>query len=167
MTSDRSIDSQSKIVDARDLAGMLKKLRRAGKSIVFTNGCFDLLHVGHVRYLTAARNEGDLLIIGLNSDRSVTQIKGNRRPIISQSRRAEVLASLSTVDYVTLFDEPDPLELIRLLKPTIIVKGADWKAGEIIGADYVKSRGGRVIRVPLVEEVSTTEIIERIIKRFR
>ena len=167
MTSDRSIDSQSKIVDARDLAGMLKKLRRAGKSIVFTNGCFDLLHVGHVRYLTAARSEGDLLIIGLNSDRSVTQIKGNRRPIISQSQRAEVLASLSMVDYVALFDEPDPLELVRLLKPTIIVKGADWKAGEIIGADYVKSRGGRVIRVPLVEEVSTTEIIERIIKRFR
>ena len=167
MTSDRSIDSQSKIVDARDLAGMLKKLREAGKSDVFTNGCFDLLHVGHVRYLTAARNEGDLLVIGLNSDWSVTQIKGNRRPIISQSQRAEVLASLSMVDYVTLFDEPDPLELVRLLKPTIIVKGADWKAGEIIGADYVKSRGGRVIRVPLVEEVSTTEIIERIVKRFR
>jgi D-beta-D-heptose 7-phosphate kinase/D-beta-D-heptose 1-phosphate adenosyltransferase len=160
------MDSQSKIVDARDLAGILKKLRKDGQSIVFTNGCFDLLHVGHIRYLTAAKNEGDLLVIGLNSDRSVTQIKGNRRPIISQSQRAEVLASLSIVDYVTLFDEPDPLQLIQLLKPTTIVKGADWKVGEIIGADYVKSRGGRVIRVPLVEGASTTEIIERIVKRF-
>ncbi|MGD8652356.1 MAG: adenylyltransferase/cytidyltransferase family protein, partial [Desulfobacterales bacterium] len=124
------MDIQSKIVNARALAGKLKDLRKAGKRIVFTNGCFDLLHVGHVRYLVAARNQGDLLVIGLNSDRSVKTIKGRQRPIIDQDQRSEILASLQAVDYVTVFDESDPLKLIQLLKPTILVKGADWSADE-------------------------------------
>ena len=160
------MDIQSKIVNARALAGKLKDLRKAGKRIVFTNGCFDLLHVGHVRYLVAARNQGDLLVIGLSSDRSVTTIKGRQRPIIDQDQRSEILASLQAVDYVTVFDESDPLKLIQLLKPTILVKGADWSADEIIGADFVTARGGRVVRVPLVKDSSSSAIIERIIKRF-
>ena len=160
------MDIQSKIVDARALAGKLKDLRKAGKRIVFTNGCFDLLHVGHVQYLVAARNQGDLLVIGLNSDRSVKTIKGRQRPIIDQDQRSEILASLQAVDYVTVFDESDPLKLIQLLKPTILVKGADWSADEIIGADFVTARGGRVVRVPLVKDSSSSAIIERIIKRF-
>jgi D-beta-D-heptose 7-phosphate kinase/D-beta-D-heptose 1-phosphate adenosyltransferase len=157
---------QSKIVDARTLAGKLKDLRKAGKRIVFTNGCFDLLHVGHVRYLSAARNEGDLLVVGLNSDQSIKIIKGSQRPIMEQDQRSEILASLQVVDYVTLFDESDPFKLIQHLKPTILVKGADWSAEEIIGADFVTARGGRVVRVPLVQDTSSSAIIERIIKRF-
>lgn len=160
------MDIQSKIVNARALAGKLEDLRKTGKRIVFTNGCFDLLHVGHVRYLVAARNQGDLLVIGLNSDRSVKTIKGRQRPIIDQDQRSEILASLQAVDYVTVFDESDPLKLIQLLKPTILVKGADWSADEIIGADFVTARGGRVVRVPLVKDSSSSAIIERIIKRF-
>lgn len=160
------MDIQSKIVDTRALAGKLEDLRKAGKIIVFTNGCFDLLHVGHVRYLIAARNEGDLLVVGLNSDRSVKRIKGSQRPIIDQDQRSEILASMQAVDYVTVFDESDPLKLIQLLKPTILVKGADWSADEIIGADFVTARGGRVVRVPLVKNTSSSAIVERIIKQF-
>jgi len=149
-----------------ELADRLKGLRSAGKRVVFTNGCFDILHIGHVRYLSAARNEGDLLVVGLNSDQSVRLIKEKRRPIVAQDQRLEILASLQAVDYVTLFDEPDPLKLIQLLKPAILVKGADWSTDEIIGADFVKSRGGRVVRVPLVGDASTSKIIERIVKHF-
>ena len=160
------MDIQSKILDPLVLADRLEGLHSAGKRVVFTNGCFDILHIGHVRYLSAARNEGDLLVVGLNSDHSVKLIKGKRRPIVEQDQRLEILASLQVVDYVTLFDEPDPLKLIQLLKPSILVKGADWSADEIIGADFVKSRGGRVVRVSLVQDVSTSSIIERIVKRF-
>ena len=160
------MDIQSKIMDPQVLAGRLEGLRSAGKHVVFTNGCFDILHIGHIRYLSAARNEGDLLVVGLNSDQSVRLIKGKRRPIVAQDQRLEILASLQVVDYVTLFNEPDPLKLIQILKPTILVKGADWSADEIIGADFVKSRGGRVVRVPLVQGASTSSVIERIVKRF-
>ena len=160
------MDIQSKIMDPRALADRLEGLRRTGKHVVFTNGCFDILHIGHIRYLSAARNEGDLLVVGLNSDQSVRLIKEKRRPIVAQDQRLEILASLQVVDYVTLFDEPDPLKLIQLLKPTILVKGADWSADEIIGADFVKSRGGRVVRVSLVQNASTSGVIERIVKRF-
>jgi D-beta-D-heptose 7-phosphate kinase/D-beta-D-heptose 1-phosphate adenosyltransferase len=160
------MDIQSKIMDPRVLAGTLKGLRSAGKRVVFTNGCFDILHIGHVRYLDAARNEGDLLVVGLNSDQSVRLIKGNRRPLVEQDQRLEILASLQVVDYVTLFDEPDPLKLIQLLKPSILVKGEDWAEDKIIGADFVKADGGRVVRVPLVGDASTSGIIERIVKRF-
>lgn len=153
-------------MDARSLAGKLEGFRKANKNVVFTNGCFDLLHVGHIRYLTAAREEGDLLVVGLNSDASVKLIKGNQRPIVEQANRSEILASLQVVDYVTFFDEPDPLKLIQLLKPTVLVKGADWSADNIVGADFVKARGGRVVRVPVVKGASSSGIIETIIKRF-
>jgi len=158
---------KSKIMDARELAHRLQDLRKAGESVVFTNGCFDLLHVGHVRYLAAARSEGDLLVVGLNTDRSVRLIKGNNRPIVGQKQRAEILASLECVNFVTLFDEPDPLKLIQLLNPTVLVKGADWKDDEIVGAEFVKTSGGRVVRVPLVGEASTSAIINTILNRYR
>ena len=160
------MDMQSKIMEPLALADRLNGLRSAGKRVVFTNGCFDILHIGHVRYLDAARNEGDLLVVGLNSDQSVRLIKGNRRPLVEQDQRLEILASLQVVDYVTLFDEPDPLKLIQLLKPSILVKGEDWAEDKIIGADFVKADDGRVVRVPLVGDASTSGIIERIVKRF-
>jgi len=140
--------------------------RAAGERIVFTNGCFDLLHAGHVRYLSAARAEGDLLVVGLNSDASVKRIKVPGRPVVPENQRAEVLSALACVDYVILFDEPDPGNLIRQIAPDVLVKGADWPEGHIIGADTVKARGGKVVRVPLVPEVSTSALIRRIIERF-
>jgi len=137
-----------------------------GRSVVFTNGCFDLLHVGHVRYLTAARGYGDFLVVGLNSDRSVVSVKGPLRPIVCQQERAEVLAALECVDCVTIFDEPDPYRLIDRLRPQILVKGADWAEGAIVGADLVKRSGGRVVRIPVSEGKSTSELVRRIVKRY-
>jgi rfaE bifunctional protein nucleotidyltransferase chain/domain len=156
----------SKIVELKDLVQIVNTVRRSGGRIVFTNGCFDIIHVGHLRYLNAARAEGDMLIVGLNSDASVGMIKSENRPILPQHQRAEVLAGLACVDYVTLFDDPEPLKLIMALTPDVLVKGADWKEGEIIGADVVKARGGRVVRVDLVPDISTSQIIQRIVKRF-
>jgi rfaE bifunctional protein nucleotidyltransferase chain/domain len=153
-------------MDPAALADRLTGLRSAGKRVVFTNGCFDILHIGHIRYLSAAKNEGDFLVVGLNSDQSVRLIKGKRRPIVRQDQRSEILASLQVVDYVTLFDEPDPLKLIQLLEPSILVKGADWPQDKIIGADFVKANGGRVVRVPLMKDASTSGIIERIVRHY-
>jgi D-beta-D-heptose 7-phosphate kinase/D-beta-D-heptose 1-phosphate adenosyltransferase len=164
--SQTAMDSQSKIMEAGPLADKLDLFRQAGKIVVFTNGCFDLLHVGHVRYLTAAKEEGDVLVVGLNSDVSIQLIKGRQRPIVEQAQRAEILASLQIVDYVTFFDEPDPLTLIQRLKPAVLVKGADWNADDIIGGDFVKSRGGRVVRVPLAKGISSSNIIKKITKRY-
>ena len=155
-----------KIITGEDLSPVLEDFRRSGKKVVFTNGCFDILHVGHVRYLAAARSEGDLLVIGLNSDASVRMIKGERRPIVKQKHRAEVLASLESVDYIVVFDEPDPLDLIRLLQPNVLVKGKDWTEEKIVGAEFVKSTGGKVVRISLVPETSTSRIIEKIIKTY-
>jgi rfaE bifunctional protein nucleotidyltransferase chain/domain len=160
------MDVSAKIIAAEKLVSKLEKGRQAGKKIVFTNGCFDILHVGHIRYLAAARSEGDLLVVGLNSDISVRSIKGDRRPLVNQDQRAEVLTSLVWVDYVVVFDEPDPLRLIQTLKPDVLVKGADWGEENIIGAEFVKATGGKIIRAELVPEASTTRIIERIVKRF-
>jgi D-beta-D-heptose 7-phosphate kinase/D-beta-D-heptose 1-phosphate adenosyltransferase len=160
------MELKSKIMDPAALADRLRGLCSAGKRVVFTNGCFDILHIGHVRYLSAAKNEGDLLVVGLNSDQSVRLIKGKRRPIVRQDQRSELLASLQVVDYVTFFDEPDPLKLIQLLKPSILAKGEDWPEDKIIGADFIKANGGRVVRVPLVEDASTSAIIERIVKHY-
>jgi len=145
---------------------IVARLKKQGKEIVFTNGCFDILHVGHIRYLTRARKLGDILVVGLNTDRSVRMIKGEKRPIVSEEERAEVLASLEVIDYVVLFDEPDPLRVITALKPTILVKGADWQKDKIIGRDVVEGSGGRVVRVPLVPGSSSTGVIERIIKVY-
>lgn len=155
----------SKIVKLKDLVQKISILRVSGRTIVFTNGCFDILHVGHVRYLAAARSEGDVLVVGLNSDESTRSIKQENRPIVSQDQRAEVLAGLECVDYITVFNEPDPLKLIQALKPDILVKGADWKEEDIIGADVVKEGGGKVVMVDVVPDISTSRIIQRIVKR--
>ncbi len=151
-----------KIMGREELAETLQAFRREGKTLVFTNGCFDILHVGHVRYLKAAKAEGDILVVGLNSDRSVREIKGPTRPIVSEDDRAEVVASLDCVDFVTLFDEPDPLVTIQMLRPDVLVKGADWAEGAIVGSDVVKGSGGRVVRIPLTKGASTSGIVEKI-----
>lgn len=149
-----------------DLSAFLAKTRSPARPVVFTNGCFDLLHVGHVRYLTAARALGGLLVVGLNADASVRRIKGPLRPIIGQEQRAEVLSGLACVDFVTIFDEPDPFALIETLQPDVLVKGADWAADGIIGADLVLSRGGRVERISIVPGASTSGIIDTIVERY-
>ncbi len=152
-----------KIKSRPELAALLEDLRRQGKRIVFTNGCFDLMHVGHTRYLQAARELGDILVVGVNSDTSVRSLKkGPGRPIVPQAQRAEVLAALACVDYVVVFDEPDPGALIGALQPDVLVKGGDWAPDRIVGRDVVEARGGRVLTIPLVPGVSTTALIERI-----
>ena len=160
------MDILSKIVTVEKLVPRLNAFCKSGRKSVFTNGCFDILHVGHVRYLAAARSEGDLLVIGLNSDVSVRSIKGEKRPIVTQDQRAEVLASLEFVDYVVFFDEPEPLLLIETLKPDVLVKGEDWTEENIVGADFVKSKGGKVVRINFVDETSTSGIIEKIVERY-
>lgn len=157
---------QFKILELKDLVVTLKSLRVSGKRIVFTNGCFDILHVGHVRYLGEARAKGDVLVLGLNSDASVKSIKSDNRPVVSQDQRAEVLAGLACVDYITIFDEADPLSLIQAIKPDILVKGADWEETNIIGSDVVKAYGGEVVRIKLVPDISTSSIIRRILKLY-
>ena len=154
---------RSKVVNLDDLLKKVADHRKNGEKIVFTNGCFDILHVGHVRYLAAARNEGDILVVGLNSDRSTRKIKGEQRPIVQQGQRAEILASLCCVDYITIFNEQNPLVLIRSIRPDILVKGDDWPEKEIVGGDIVKADGGEVVRVPVVPNISTTSILKRII----
>ena len=161
------MDVSSKVITVENLTPLLDKERKSGRKIVFTNGCFDILHVGHVRYMAAAKSEGDLLVVGLNSDSSVRSIKGSKRPIYLQQHRAEVLASLMFIDYVVLFDAPDPMKLIQKLKPDILVKGEDWAEEDIIGADFVKSYGGRVARIPLVPDVSTSNLIQKILELYR
>jgi D-beta-D-heptose 7-phosphate kinase/D-beta-D-heptose 1-phosphate adenosyltransferase len=161
------MDALDKIVTLEDLVARLGRVRKSGQKIVFTNGCFDIVHVGHVRYLAEARSQGDMLIVGLNSDGSTRTIKGDKRPIVRQDHRAEVLASLACVDYVVLFEEPDPLRLIQTLKPDVLVKGEDWAADAIIGAEDVKSRGGKIVRISFVEETSTTAIIQTILQRHQ
>ena len=159
-------DMRSKILKLLDLVQVIEGLREAGKRIVFTNGCFDILHVGHVRYLAAARSKGDALVLGLNSDASVKSIKHDNRPIMSQDQRAEVLAGLACVDYITIFDESDPLALIQTIRPDVLIKGADWKEADIIGSDVVKSYGGKVVRIDVVPGISTSRIIQRILKLY-
>jgi len=154
----------SEILTLTEFAAKLKNLRKSGLRVVFTNGCFDILHVGHVRYLTAARSKGDILVVGLNSDQSVRKIKGEKRPVVPENQRAEVLAGLRCVDYVILFDEADPLKLIQSICPDVLVKGADWSEEAIIGASFVKANGGRVERIAVVPETSTTRIIQKIIE---
>lgn len=151
-----------KILEREALKEKIEPIKRAGKKIVFTNGCFDILHVGHVRYMKAAKAEGDVLVVGVNSDHSVGQIKGASRPIVPEDERAEVLASLECVDFVTLFDEPDPLVTIKTLMPDVLVKGADWAEDAIVGRDVVEASGGRVIRIPMTKGASTSRIIDRI-----
>ncbi len=145
------------------LVSLLGEPRRKQQVLVFTNGCFDLMHIGHTRYLQAARDLGDLLIVGVNSDASVrTLSKGADRPIVPDDQRAEVLAALSCVDYVVIFPEPDPGPLIAALQPDILVKGGDWPLDRIVGRETVEARGGRVQTIPLIPGVSTTTLLQRI-----
>ncbi len=154
----------SELMHLETLLEALEPRRKARHSIVFTNGCFDILHAGHVRYLTAARNKGDLLVVGLNSDASVRAIKGEKRPIVCEAQRGEVLSGLWCVDYVTLFDAPDPLKLIRTVRPDVLVKGADWAEADIIGGDFVKANGGCVERISVIPDISTSLIIQKILE---
>ena len=142
-------------------------LRARGRRVVFTNGVFDLLHPGHVRYLQAARREGDALIIGVNSDRSVRANKGPSRPIIAEAERAELLAALACVDAVVVFDEETPADIIRRIQPDVLVKGADWAADQIVGRDTVEARGGTGVRIPIEQGWSTTGILEKIRRKDR
>jgi len=144
-----------------ELAVFLDDARRAGRRIVFTNGVFDLLHPGHVRYLQAARREGDVLVVGVNSDRSVRAIKGPSRPIHPEAERAEILSALTCVDAVVIFDEDTPAVIVEGVQPDVLVKGADWAADAIVGRDTVERRGGKVVRVPIEEGWSTTGLVER------
>ena len=155
-------DYRTKIRNQRGMKEAVERVKKEGKKVVFTNGCFDILHLGHVRYLHEAKNCGDYLVVGVNSDRSVKGIKGENRPVISEQARAELLAALCFVDGVVLFDEEHPLALIRHLRPQVLVKGADWEETDIIGADLITKQGGEVIRIPLVPHYSTSDIIRRI-----
>lgn len=151
-----------KIVGRERLVAVAADAHRASRRVVFTNGCFDLLHVGHVRYLAAARDAGDLLIVGLNDDASVRRLKGPSRPLVAEAARAEVVAALGTVDYVTLFGEDTPYALIAAVQPDVLVKGSDWAAEDVVGRDVVEARGGRVILIPVVVGFSTTSLVERL-----
>jgi len=152
------------VISLKRLLKELAPLREKGRKVVFTNGCFDIIHAGHVRYLTKARSLGDMLVVGLNSDASVRAIKGPSRPIVPESERAEVLGALRCVDYVVIFNEDRPLSLITALLPDILVKGSDWAAHEIVGGDVVKESGGRVARIRLLKGRSTTNIIKRVLE---
>lgn len=151
-----------KIVTLAKIKTLSRQYRDAEKKIVFTNGCFDILHAGHVTYLTRAASLGDILILGLNSDHSVKLIKGEKRPVIDQNHRSLVVAALACIDHVVLFDESDPRILIETICPDILVKGADWPEEQIIGSDFVKKNGGHIERIVLEPDISTTKIIERI-----
>ena len=151
-----------KLKTLAELTPIAAQARQAGKTVVFTNGCFDLLHRGHLHILRQAKAAGDILIVAINSDRSVQSIKGPKRPILPQSDRIELIAALEMVDYVIVYDEPDPYKLIAALRPNLLAKGGDWSADKIIGADIVEREGGRVAVIPYLPGNSTTEIIERI-----
>lgn len=153
----------SKVLPREHLLHVLAVNRTNGKRIVFTNGCFDLMHIGHTRYLQAAKTLGDVLVVGVNSDASVRRLeKAPDRPIVPEAQRAEVLAALACVDYVGIFDEPDPLALITAIQPDILVKGGDWPLDRIVGRNVVEARGGIVRTIPLVPGLSTTELLQRI-----
>lgn len=158
--------SSRKIKTLEEIVEIRAELRRRKKKLVFTNGCFDILHVGHVRILNQARNSGDVLVVGINSDSSVRKIKGKLRPVIPQEERAEILAALASVDYVFIFADPTPQRIIDAIVPDVLVKGADWGVSDIIGHDTVLNAGGTVQNLSLVEGVSTTAIIERVLERF-
>jgi rfaE bifunctional protein nucleotidyltransferase chain/domain len=151
-----------KVVSQEELVQLAAREKRAGRRVVFTNGCFDLIHPGHVRCLAEARALGDVLVVAVNSDQSVRGNKGPERPLVAEQDRAEVLAALASVDYVTIFDEPTPRELIARVLPNVLVKGADWALDQVAGREEVEAAGGRVVSIPLAPGYSTTKIVERI-----
>jgi D-beta-D-heptose 7-phosphate kinase/D-beta-D-heptose 1-phosphate adenosyltransferase len=157
---------KQKIKERKELLRIIKTLKAKGNRIVFTNGCFDLLHIGHIRYLEKARTLGDILVVGVNSDSSVRKLKGSKRPVLPVKERAEILSGLECVDYITIFDEIDPLKLITSLKPNVLVKGGDWTKEQIVGREVVERSGGEVVIIPFIRGASTSNLIETILKRY-
>jgi len=157
----------AKVLSLPRAVALRKRARKAGCKVVFTNGCFDLLHAGHVAYLEAARRQGDILIVGVNSDSSVRRIKGKGRPVLPEEDRAEILAALAAVDVVVIFGEDTPAVIIESLQPDVLAKGADWAAGSIVGREDVLAAGGRVVRVPLRPGISTSSIIRKVVRAAR
>lgn len=155
-----------KILTTEALLRKAQELKRDGRRIVFTNGCFDLLHPGHVAYLRKARQLGDVLIVGLNSDRSVREIKGEPRPILSQEERCEILSGLESVSFVTVFDDSTPQRLIQAILPDVLVKGGDWEMNEVVGREEVEAAGGKVVLIPYEKGQSTSGIIKRILDAY-
>ena len=150
-----------------EIKAIRKKLKEKNKKVVFTNGCFDLIHAGHIDYLTKAKKMGDVLIVGLNSDSSVTKIKGKKRPILNEAERTFILSSLKPVDYIVVFNEVTPERIIKELIPDILVKGADWKLYDIVGKDIVLDNGGKVKTIKFVNNQSTSKIIRMIVNRYK
>ena len=157
---------KQKVKARRELLRIINDLKVEGKRIVFTNGCFDLLHIGHVRYLEEAKALGDVLVVGVNSDASVRKLKGPKRPILPEAERAEILSGLGCVDYITLFDEIDPLKLITSLRPNVLVKGGDWTKEQTVGKEVVERSGGEVVIIPFVKGASTSNLIQTILKKY-
>jgi D-beta-D-heptose 7-phosphate kinase/D-beta-D-heptose 1-phosphate adenosyltransferase len=157
---------KQKIKARKELLRIIKDLKAKGKRIVFTNGCFDLLHIGHIRYLEEARALGDFLVVGVNSDSSVRKLKGPQRPVLPEEERAEILSGLGCVDYITLFDEIDPLKLITSLHPHILVKGGDWTKEQTVGKEVVERSGGEVVIIPFVKGASTSNLIKTILGQY-
>ena len=157
---------RDKIKNIKQLRTTISHLKSRGRKIVFTNGCFDILHFGHAKYLEEAKNKGDILVVGVNSDSSIKKIKGDKRPVISEANRLKLIAALGSVDFAVLFKESTPLNLIKQLKPDILIKGSDWGKKDIVGSDIVSSYGGKVMTVKLVKGLSTTSLIKKIAKEF-
>jgi D-glycero-beta-D-manno-heptose 1-phosphate adenylyltransferase len=162
VAAEHRIRTLDKVLSLDEAVDRVRALRQQGKRVVFTNGCFDLLHPGHTRYLAEARALGDVLIVAVNSDRTVRALKGPQRPVVPEEERAELLAALRTVDYVTIFDDLTPREVIARILPNVLVKGADWGLNEIVGREEVEAAGGQVVSVPLAEGYSTSAIVEKI-----
>ncbi len=156
--------SRPKIKNLKELKNIINRLKYRGKKIVFTNGCFDILHYGHIKYLEDAKKKGDILVVGVNSDSSIKRIKGAARPIVNQRDRLRIIAALESVDYVVLFKENTPLKIIKLLRPDVLVKGADWKKKDIVGSNFVLSYGGKICTINLIRGRSTTNLIKKIAK---
>jgi D-beta-D-heptose 7-phosphate kinase/D-beta-D-heptose 1-phosphate adenosyltransferase len=157
---------KDKIKNLRSLKVIIKKLQNKGKKIVFSNGCFDILHYGHVRYLEEAKKKGDILVVGINSDKSVKKLKGPKRPLVKQKDRLSLVAALESVDYVLLFKETSPLNVIKALRPDVLVKGADWNKPNIVGASFILSYGGKVYTIKLIQGRSTTNLINNIAQKY-
>jgi len=156
------MSSANKFKSHKQLKLIINNLKKQGKTIAFTNGCFDILHYGHVKYLQSSKEKADVLIVALNSDSSVRKIKGRARPINKQINRIKVISALSCIDYVTIFNEETPLEVIRLLKPDVLIKGGDWDKKDIVGGDFVETYGGKVVTIPYLKGYSTSKLISKI-----
>ncbi len=160
-------DPLSKIMTLESMLKQRQKLKQDASTLVFTNGCFDILHPGHTQYLAFARNQGDALVVGLNSDDSIRRLKGPKRPLLDETERAQILAALDCIDYLAIFDEDTPLELLQQVRPQILVKGGDYLPEEVVGKELVESYGGRVELIQFVDGKSTTNIIDKILSMYR